>query len=98
MAFTTGISRTQLELCKHELSSGHHNLNYSPVYSEHCLSFMVLPRDRSGLLSPRLAFLDAVQVEVSAQIPVSSVAAGHQHLKAVQSHSSAAPGQWGRVT
>lgn len=54
---------------------------------------MVLPRDRSGLLSPRLAFPDAVQVEVSAQIQAPSAAAGDEHLKAMQSPSSAAPGR-----
>lgn len=43
MAFTTGISWTQLESCKHEWSRGHYNLNCNSAYSEYCLSFMMWP-------------------------------------------------------
>lgn len=73
MAFTTGISRTQLESCKHEWSCGHYNLNCNSAYSEYCLSFMMLLH--ALLLSTRVAFPDAVQVKVSAQIQVPPAAA-----------------------
>lgn len=93
MAFTTGISWTQLESCKHEWPHGHYNLNCNSAYSEYCLSFMMWLH--APLLSTPLALPDSVHVKRSAQIQVPPAAAEDQELKAMQSHSSAALRRWG---
>ena len=86
MAFSTGISRTRLKSRKHKWSWWHHDLNCNSSYSEYCLSFMMLLQ--APLLSTYLAFPDAVQAQVSAQIQAPSVAAEDQDLTATQSCSS----------
>lgn len=78
MAFTTGISRTQLESSKHEWSCGHYNWKCNSAYSEYCLRFMMLLH--APLLSAHLVFPGAVQVKVSAQIQVPPAAVEDQDL------------------